>query len=140
MPPGDALRLSQLMLEFYEKMSSWEHAVVKQSGLSPAQMHTVEIIGHHGSLQMKDLALKMGVTTGTLTVMIDRLESMGLVIRTPHESDRRSYNTLLTAAGRHHYEDHHKRHLELTLDLTAALTAAETMQFITSLEKLLEGF
>jgi DNA-binding MarR family transcriptional regulator len=140
MPPGDALRLSQLMLEFYEKMSSWEHAVVKQSGLSPAQMHTVEIIGHHGSLQMKDLALKMGVTTGTLTVMIDRLESMGLVERTPHESDRRSYNTLLTAAGRHHYEDHHKRHLELTLDLTAALPAAETMQFITSLEKLLERF
>lgn len=140
MPHGDALRLSQLLLEFYEKMSSWEHAVVKASGLSPAQMHAVEIIGHHGSLQMKDLALRIGVTTGTLTVMIDRLESMGLVKRTPHASDRRSYNTRLTAEGRHHYEDHHQRHLELTRDLTAALTVGETQQFIFSLEKLLERF
>lgn len=140
MPYADTRRLSQALLEFYEKMSSWEHAVVKQSGLSPAQMHTVEIIGHHGSLQMKDLAFKMGVTTGTLTVMIDRLESMGLVERAPHASDRRSFNTHLTAEGRHHYEDHHERHLGLTRDLTAALTPEEIRQLITSLEKLLERF
>ena len=138
--PTDDARISQLLLEFYEKMSSWEHSVVKQSGLSPAQMHTVELIGHHGSLQMKALALKMGVTTGTLTVMIDRLEKMGLVSRVPHERDRRSYKTVLTPEGQRHYEEHHKWHLELTRELTGALNDAEAQQFTVSLEKLLERF
>ncbi len=62
--------LSQLIIELYDKISSWEHEVVKKSGLSPAQMHAVEIIGHHQKLRMKELAAKMGITTGTLTVMI----------------------------------------------------------------------
>ena len=140
MSSGDALRLSQLMLEFYEKMSSWEHSVVKQTGLSPAQMHTVEIIGHHGRLQMKDLAHKMGVTTGTLTVMIDRLERMKLVERSPHETDRRSYHTKLTNRGQSYYQEHHKWHLELTRELTASLTREETQQFLVILKKVLERF
>lgn len=140
MPEADAGRISQLLLEFYEKMSSWEHSVVKQTGLSPAQMHTVELIGHHGGLQMKMLALKMGVTTGTLTVMIDRLEKMGLVARVPHETDRRSFITVLTPEGRQHYEEHHQWHLELTGELMASLTDAETQQFMVSLEKILERF
>jgi hypothetical protein len=41
--PAD--HLSKLMLEFYEKMASWEHSVVKPTGLSPAQMHTIEMSG-----------------------------------------------------------------------------------------------
>ncbi len=67
--------LSQMIIEFYDKISSWEHEVVKKSGLSPAQMHAIEIVGHHQKLRMKELAEKMGgITTGTLTVMVDRLE------------------------------------------------------------------
>ena len=103
-------------------------------------MDTVELIGHHGGLQMKALALKMGVTTGTLTVMIDRLEKMGLVARVPHESDRRSTKTVLTLEGRHHYEAHHQWHRELTGELMASLTDAETQQFMVGLEKVLERF
>ena len=89
---------------------------------------------------MKVLAQKMGITTGTLTVMIDRLEKMGLVARVPHESDRRSYKTVLTPEGWHHYEEHHQWHLELTGELMASLTDAESQQFMASLEKVLERF
>ena len=104
--PAD--HLSQLMLEFYEKMASWEHSVVKQTGLSPAQMHTIEMIGHHQSLRMKELASRMGITTGTLTVMIDRLEKAGLVVRQPNANDRRSFHIVLTGEGRRHFEEHHQ--------------------------------
>jgi len=62
-------------------MSSWEHAVVKESGLTPVQMHAIEILGHQESLRMKELAHKLGVTTGTLTVMIDRLELYASLIK-----------------------------------------------------------
>ncbi len=129
--------LSHQIIEFYEKISSWELAVVKGSGLSPAQMHTIEIVGHAKPLRMKELAQKMGVTTGTLTVMVDRLEQNGLLERRPHESDRRSFLIDLTDKGREFFKEHHQFHLQLTKELTSTLTSDEQKQFSHILEKIM---
>ena len=83
----DLEQLSDLIIEFYEKLSSWEQAVVRDSAITLPQMHTLEILGQQSPLRMKELAAKMGVTTGTLTVGVDRLEKLGLVARIPHETD-----------------------------------------------------
>lgn len=91
--------LSHQLIELYDKVSSWEHSVVKDSGLSPAQMHTIEVIGHRKNLRMKELAERLGVTTGTLTIGVDNLEKLGLVARKPHDTDRRSYFVVLTDKG-----------------------------------------
>jgi len=129
--------LAHKIVEFYERMSSWEHGVVKGSGLSPAQMHAIEILGMSDSCRMKELAEKLGVTTGSLTVMVDRLEKKGLLIRKPHESDRRSYMVVLTDKGREHYASHHKFHLKLTQDMAAVLTPEELEMFEVILDKVL---
>lgn len=55
--------LSQLITEFYDKMSSWEQSVVKETGYSLAQVHTIEVLGVHGALRMKELSEKLGITT-----------------------------------------------------------------------------
>ena len=126
---ADLQRLSQDIIELYERISSWEQTVVRDSGLSPAQMHAVEIIGHEGELRMKELAAKMGVTTGTLTVMVDRLEGLGLVTRQPHASDRRSFLVVLTDKGRRHFRQHQALHLELTREMVAGLGPEEVETF-----------
>ena len=136
----DIEKLSSILIELYEKMSSWEHAVVKESGLTPAQMHTIEIMGHQESLRMKELAQKLGVTTGTLTVMIDRLEQNGLILRKPHKKDRRSIMIALTKKGQEYFEEHHKLHLELTREITSSLNEDETKQFYTFIKKLVSLF
>lgn len=125
----DMVELSHLIIGFYEKISSWEHAVVRGTGLSPAQMHTIEIIGQEKSLRMKDLAEHLGVTTGSLTVMVDRLEQNGFLERRPHESDRRSFLVTLTDKGKKHFKKHHQYHLKLTEDILAALDPAEQQHF-----------
>ncbi len=130
-------RLSHQLVEFYERISSWEHDVVKSSGLSTAQMHTIEIVGHGVSLRMKELAGKMGVTTGTLTVMVDRLEEQGLLKRTPHATDRRSYMVELTEKGQAHFGQHHQYHLRLTEEITAPLSSEEQEIFTVILEKII---
>lgn len=117
--------LSNQLAEFYDKMSSWEHSIVNESGLSPAQMHTVEIIGHNQNMRMKELAERLGVTTGTLTVGVDKLEKLGLVERKPHESDRRSWLIVLTSAGKEMYEQHHKYHQEFTNEISNDLTMSQ---------------
>jgi DNA-binding MarR family transcriptional regulator len=135
----ETAKLSQQLVELYERFSSWEQDVVKSSGLSPAQMHTIEIVGHGGAaLRMKELAKKMGVTTGTLTVMIDRLEQQGLLHRTPHETDRRSYLIALTAKGQGLFAEHHQYHLRLTTEITATLTPEEQAGFSAVLAKIID--
>lgn len=137
-PMSATAKLSHQLVEFYEKFSSWEQAVVKSSGLSTAKMHTIEIIGHSGSLRMKELAKKMGVTTGTLTVMVDRLEKESLLRRQAHETDRRSYLIVLTEKGEKLFEEHHQFHLGLTKEVTALLSAEEQKQFSVILEKIID--
>ena len=122
----DDREVSSILIELYEKMSSWEHAVVKESGLSPAQMHTIEILGHQESLRMKEPAQKLGVATGTLTVMIDRLEQNDLISQRPNENDRRSIMIVLTKKGQKYFEEHHKLHLEPTREITSSLNEDET--------------
>jgi DNA-binding MarR family transcriptional regulator len=46
------------------------------------------------------IAERVGLTQGTVTNMIDRLEERGLVSRKRGDADRRQVNVSLTAAGR----------------------------------------
>ena len=133
-------RLTQLIVEFYEKLSSWEHSVVRDKGMTLAQMHTLEILGAHKPLRMKELAQRMGVTTGTLTVQVDRLERMGMVRRKPHHEDRRSILVELTDDGRELSEEHHALHDQLTCDITCKLSDSEREALEGLLEKLNSEF
>lgn len=129
--------LTSLLIEFYERFSSWEQGVVRESGLTLPQMHTLEIIGAAGELRMKELAGKMGVTTGSLTVLVDRLVRAGLVERRPDEKDRRSIRVGLTGAGYGHFQNHHKLHLQLSQEIDGALTPEEAERFPGMLKKIM---
>jgi DNA-binding MarR family transcriptional regulator len=128
--------LSQQIIEFYDKISSWEQEVVKESGLSPTQMHAIEIIGYAGELRMKELAAQMGLTTGTITVMVDGLEKQRAVARKRHEVDRRSVLVILTAKGEAYFAEHHMMHMKLTQDLSSTLTVQEAGYLSAILTKL----
>lgn len=128
--------LTRLLIEFYEKFSSWEHGVVKESGLTLPQMHTLEILGTAGDLRMTELAAKMGVTTGSLTVLVDRLERGGFVSRRPHETDRRSIRVGLTPEGERLSAEHHKLHEQLTQEILCALSPEEAVQLAGMLGKI----
>ncbi len=136
----DVKELARSIVEFYEKLSSWEHEVVRGSDLTPNQMHAIEVIGHEKSLRMKELAERLGVTTGTLTVTVDRLEQKGLIERQPHETDRRSYRVVLTPNGVKHFKKHHEFHLQLTEDISSVLTPAELACFNEALRKIVKQF
>ena len=85
---------------------------------------------------MKDIAERMELTTGTVTVMIDRLQQMGLVERRRNESDRRSYKILLSEKGRRYFDEHRKRQRELVRKLANKLSDADRE----TAERVLEGF
>lgn len=132
--------LTQLLIEFYEKFSSWEHGVVRESGLTLPQMHTLEILGAAGDLRMTELAAKMGITTGSLTVLVDRLEKSGLVARKPHETDRRSIRVGLTDEGARISAEHHQLHTRLTQEIASVLSPEETRSLTDILGRITASF
>lgn len=132
--------LTRLIIEFYEKMSSWEYAVVRGKGVSLSQIHILELLGVHKALRMKELSEKVGVTTGTLTVVVDKLVKKGYVCREADENDRRSVIVKLTDKGNDLYEEHDRLHIELTREITATLQPEEIEVLRTSLARMTERF
>jgi DNA-binding MarR family transcriptional regulator len=132
--------LTRLLIEFYERFSSWEQVVVKGTGITLPQMHTLEILGSSGNLRMKELAEKMGVTTGSLTVLVDRLVRAQLVERRPNEFDRRSIQVGLTPEGKKHFTLHHDLHAQLSQDIAGALAPEETVHFLDMLRRIISHF
>jgi DNA-binding MarR family transcriptional regulator len=129
-------RMTSILVEFCERFYGWEASVAKLGKLSAPQLRTICVIGRNENIRMKDIADRMELTTGTVTVMIDRLQQMGLVERKRNESDRRSYKILLSEKGRRYYEEHRKRQRELVRKLANKISDADRE----TSERVLEGF
>lgn len=128
--------LTRLLIEFFERFSSWEQSVVRESGITLQQMHTLETLGACGELRMKELAEKMGVTTGSLTVLVDRLVRGGHVERRTIEGDRRSILVGLTAKGDALFTEHHALHAQLSQEFASALEPGELPALLGMLRRL----
>lgn len=117
------------LMDFFSKFASWENSIIRTSDLGVSETHAIEILGRHEDepLKMKRLAEKLGVTTGTLTVTVDRLEKRGYAKRVPFKGDRRAYVIQLTAKGREMYREHHHLHNKLTEQLLSHLTSKDVV-------------
>ena len=129
-------RMTSIIVEFCERFYGWEASVAKLGKLSAPQLRTICVIGRNENIRMKDIADRMELTTGTVTVMIDRLQQMGLVERRRNESDRRSYKILLSEKGRRYFDEHRKRQRELVRKLANKLSDADRE----TAERVLGGF
>ena len=133
-------RYSRILVEFFELMSSWENSIVADREISLPQMHLLEILGSRKELRMKELAGFLGVTTGTLTVMIHRLLLKGYVTKKRDESDRRSFIIGLSAKGESEYGNHHQMHMNLIEEIIDELGAGESDRLFSRLEQLQRVF
>ena len=64
--------------------------------------HQASVLDHLDEVEpttLNDLARHMGVTAGTMSLTIDRLERKGYVVRLRDASDRRRVHLRLTSAG-----------------------------------------
>lgn len=133
-------KLNHALTEFYDKMSSWEQSVVKETGYSLAQVHTIEVLGNHGALRMKELAQKLSITTGTLTVQIEKLVKAELIERCPHPEDRRAIVVTLTPEGQKIHSHHNQLHLSLVKELTADIPTDQSEMLLNCLTKMNQEF
>lgn len=128
--------LTDELLLFFNGFSSWESSVIRSSDLTVSEAHAIELLGQSGQMNMKSLAQKLGVTTGTTTVTVDRLEKKDYARREASREDRRVNMIVLTDKGVKAYAEHHKYHLQLTGQMLSALSEEEAGQLLGILKKI----
>jgi len=93
-----------------------------------------------GAVSQRRLMDELGLTSGTISVRMDRLVAEGLVDREPDPDDRRNVRITLTAKGRELFERVAPAHLANERRLLAPLTAEEETLLAGLLRKLLLEF
>lgn len=75
---------------------------VHEHDLTFPQFGVLRVVGEAepGGIKLSDIGDKLFVSCGNVTGLVDRLEEMGLVVRTPHPDDRRALLAKLTPEGR----------------------------------------
>jgi len=128
--------LTDELLHFFNGFASWESSVIRNSDLTVSEAHAIEVLGQYGKMNMKNLAQKLGVTTGTTTVTVDRLEKKDYARRESSKEDRRVNLIVLTDKGMQAFEEHHQYHLQLTEQMLSTLSEDEIEQLLNTLKKI----
>jgi DNA-binding MarR family transcriptional regulator len=76
----------------------YNHRVAAAVGLDSTALAALQTLTGEGRTP-RQLEVALGVTSGTITAVIDRLEKHGLAERIRSTTDRRSLTVLLTSAG-----------------------------------------
>ncbi len=95
----------------------------------------LEVLLHKGPLPVNTIGKKLFLTSGSMTVAIDRLTMRGLVRRVAHPEDRRVILVELTEAGRALIEEAFAEHREVMDGAFSALSGAERKTLVRLLKK-----
>lgn len=73
---------------------------ISNFGLNPSEFGVLELLYHKGEQPIQNIGKKILLASSSLTYVIDKLESKGLVSRKPCETDRRVIFASITEDGR----------------------------------------
>jgi DNA-binding MarR family transcriptional regulator len=122
---GDlAFLLSQVGAHAASKF--WER--IEPLGLKPPHAGILRVIRESDGLSQQALGEKLGIFPSRLVVVLDELETYGLVERRDNPTDRRSYALYLTSAGHRALEQIARIAREHEAAVCAALNDPERAQ------------
>lgn len=81
--------IQRRLIRFIAEVVLYNHAVSSKVGLGGSDSQFMTLLQTYGPLTPRQLAEYTGLTSGTITGVIDRLEAHGFVTREPDPRDRR---------------------------------------------------
>jgi DNA-binding MarR family transcriptional regulator len=95
---GEQRDVADELIELSRAVQGIHARVAERHGLTPIQAKLLFVL-IFGPRVMGNLAATFGVEKAALTGLVDRVERLGLVKRSPVPGDRRAYHVTLTDAG-----------------------------------------
>ena len=108
-----AQRLERAVRESIASAILFNQRVADDVGMNLRDLQVVHLLQLHGPSTPRDLARWACVTTGGMTVVLDRLEKEGYAKRMPNPKDRRSSIVHLRPESLHNLEGVYRRKGEL---------------------------
>ena len=107
-------------------------------GLTYTQYIAMMVMWEHKSISIKDMGKLLYLDSGTLTPMLKKMESAGLIFRKRSEDDERIVMVSITERG----EELHNKAAEIPSKMAGCLTleSDEAMQLYMLLHKLMKTF
>jgi DNA-binding MarR family transcriptional regulator len=105
-------------------------------GITPDQFSILRWLseGDPQGLTQRALTDLMASDPNTITSTLSRMEKSSLLIRSPHEQDRRAHRVKIQPAGRRAFEKARVIAMELQEEILAALPANRRAKFLDELE------
>jgi MarR family 2-MHQ and catechol resistance regulon transcriptional repressor len=131
-----APRLWLVIAKSYRVLSLLAEQSIANTGLCLTDFVALESLLHKGPLTISEIQDKVRLASGSMTAAVDRLERLGLVVRTSSPRDRRARVVELTVQGKRLATSCFERHAKDLEALMSVLSEREMEQLYGSLKKL----
>lgn len=111
-------------------------ASIEHTGLCASDFAVLEALLHTGAQPVNSLGARVLLTSGSISIAVDRLARRGLVRRRESAADRRVRLVELTPAGRRLIEPAFERHAADLERIASALSRAQRVTLVTLLRRL----
>ncbi len=121
--------LEKTAVQLFRKLGTrtvlFHQAAAQALGLFPTDLKSADILNEAGPMTAGELGKKTGLSTGSVTALVDRLEKAGYVVREKDPNDRRRVVIVPLTASKRHIKDLFRPLSESTMDLCREYTEEE---------------
>jgi MarR family transcriptional regulator, 2-MHQ and catechol-resistance regulon repressor len=134
---GSGIHVFLVLWKAARSVESYAQKSVTGLEMCGSDFAVLEALLHKGPLPVNEIGKKVLLTSGSITVAVDRLEQRGLVERRAHGSDRRTRMVHLTKEGGKLITRAYAQHAaDLERLASASLTSTERTTLIRLLKKI----
>lgn len=134
--------LNDLFVEVFNSIVALEYKNIKEKDidLSITEIHVLSEIENSNIPTMNNIAKRLSVTPGTLTVSVNKLVEKGYVIKSNSSDDKRKTILSLTDKSIYPLSFHNKFHEEMIDNVIKDLHIDDNSELIVSLSNLSDYF
>jgi len=134
--------VNELLVEIFNRILAIEGESLKQKGikLSMSEIHVLEAVTKVEEPTMTNIAKRLGITVGSLTVSVNTLYQKGFLSRERDQEDRRKVVIGLLQKSEEVLEVHNEFHNDMINSVFRDLKVGEDELLISSLKKLSSYF
>src|SRR6266480_1105819 len=134
---GSGVHVFLVLWKAARALQAYAEKSVSELEIGGSDFAVLEALLHKGPLPVNEIGKKVLLTSGSMTVAVDRLEKKGLVERRAHGTDRRARIVHLTKEGKKLITRAYTQHAaDLERLISASLTTTERAALIRLLKKI----
>lgn len=137
--------LNEFLVNVFHSILKAEETMLRRDGavpLSISELHLLDAVGRGAGAEntVSALALRLGITTPSVTVAVNKLATKGCLEKSRSDSDGRNVHIGLTELGQSLFRDHREFHRQMVEAMSAQLSEEEKTALLQGVRKLSRYF